>query len=150
MTTAKDYEQLPDHEAAQLARESAAELSRLLNKKPNADRASVKLDDHDLILPRQAILLLRDLLADMAQGNAVSVVPRHAQITTQQAANILNVSRPHLIKLLDKGELAFTKVGTHRRIQFGDIMAYRDKLKRRSSEAMDELARIAQENNMGY
>ena len=150
MTTAKDYHELPNSEVAQLARASAAELSRLLNEKPHSDRAIVKMDGHDSILPRQALSLLRDLLTDMAQGNAVTIVPMHAEMTTQQAADILNVSRPHLVKLLESGQLTFTKVGTHRRIRFEDLMAYKQKLKQKSADAMDELAKQAQDNNMGY
>lgn len=150
METSKDYQELPDEEAVQLARASAAELSSLLSEKPDVDRASVKMDGHDLILPRQAITLLRDLLADMAQGNAVTIVPTHAEMTTQQAADILNVSRPFLIKLLERGELAFTKVGTHRRIRFEDLMKFKQALKQRSQDAMDELVAQAQENDMGY
>ena len=150
MMIEREHEQLPDHETVRLARVGAAELGRLLNKLPEADRAHVKLDGQDLILPRQALILLRDLLADMAQGNAVAIVPLHAEMTTQQAADILNVSRPYLITLLEKGELRFTRVGTHRRIQFKDLMAYKDKIKEQSSNAMDELVKIAQENNLGY
>ena len=150
MSTLKNHEQLPDFESTQLARASAAELSKLLNEKPEADRAAIKLDDHDLILPRQALILLRDLLTDMAQGNAVTVVPMHAEMTTQQAADILNVSRPYLVKLLETGTLGFTRVGTHRRIRFEELMAYKQKLKEQSSRAMDELAKQAQENDMGY
>lgn len=66
---------------------------------PKAERAHVRLDGHELILPRQALALVRDLLAEMAQGNAVTIVPTHAELTTQEAANILNVSRPYLVKL---------------------------------------------------
>ena len=150
MMIERGHEQLPDHETVRLARAGAAELGRLLNKLPETDRAHVKLDGQDLILPRQALILLRDLLADMAQGNAVAIVPLHAEMTTQQAADILNVSRPYLITLLEKGELRFTRVGTHRRIQFKDLMAYKDKIKEQSSNAMDELVRIAQESNLGY
>ena len=150
MMIEREHEQLPDHETVRLARAGAAELGRLLNKLPETDRAHVKLDGQDLLLPRQALILLRDLLADMAQGNAVAIVPLHAEMTTQQAADILNVSRPYLITLLEKGELRYTKVGTHRRIQFKDLMAYKDKIKEQSSNAMDELVKIAQENNLGY
>ena len=150
MMIERGHEQLPDHETVRLARAGAAELGRLLNKLPETDRAHVKLDGQDLLLPRQALILLRDLLADMAQGNAVAIVPLHAEMTTQQAADILNVSRPYLITLLEKGELRFTRVGTHRRIQFKDLMAYKDKIKEQSSNAMDELVRIAQESNLGY
>jgi len=71
-------------------------------------------------------------------------------MTAQQAADILNVSRPYLIKLLESGELEFTEVGTHRRVKLGDLMAYREKIKRKSVGAMDALVGIAQENKMGY
>ena len=108
------------------------------------------MDGHDLILPRQALILLRDLLADMAQGNAVTVVPMHTEMTTQQAADILNVSRPYLVKLLERGELGFTRVGTHRRIRFEDLMAYKKNCREQSDRAMDELVRQAQEDNLGY
>ena len=150
MMTEREYKQLPDHETVRLARAGAAELGRLLNKLPETDRAHVKMDGQDLILPRQALILLRDLLADMAQGDAVAIVPLHAEMTTQQAADILNVSRPYLITLLEKGKLRFTRVGTHRRIQFKDLMAYKDKIRKQSSNAMDELVKIAQESNLGY
>ena len=150
MSTANEYERLPDSEATQLAKVSAMELSKLLDEKPESDRASIKMDGHDLILPRQALILLRDLLADMAQGNAVTVVPMHAEMTTQQAADILNVSRPHLVKLLEQGELGFTKVGTHRRIRFEDLMVYKKKYREQSDRAMDELVKQAQEDNLGY
>lgn len=150
MSTAKDYQELPNQEATQLARASAAELSRLLSEQPHADRTSVRMDGHDMILPRQAISLLRDVLADMAQGNAVTIVPMHAEMTTQQAADILNVSRPYLVKLLEQGELSFTKVGTHRRIRFEDLRKYKQKIKGQSAQAMDELVEQAQEHGMGY
>lgn len=150
MSKVNSNHELPDPEAVEMARTSAAELSRLLQEKPDSDRARVKMDGHDLILPRRSLVLLRDLLADMAQGNAVTVVPTHAEMTTQQAANFLNVSRPYLIKLLESGELKFTMVGTHRRIRFEDLMEYKRKIAKQSDEAMDELAKQAQENKMGY
>ncbi|HPQ25075.1 MAG TPA: helix-turn-helix domain-containing protein [Gammaproteobacteria bacterium] len=150
MATSQHPQSLPDIEASDLARISAGELSRLLSERPAADRAQVRLDGYDLILPRQALALLRDLLAEMAQGNAVTVVPTHAELTTQEAANILNVSRPHLVKLLEDGVIQFTKTGTHRRVRYQDLMAYKEQRDHESQEALDELADIAQENNMGY
>lgn len=150
MAASQQPRELPDSEAIALARESSSELSRLLKEKPNADRARIRLDGHDLILPRQAITLLRDLLAEMAQGNAVTVVPTHAELTTQQAANLLNVSRPHLVKLLEDGTLPFTKVGTHRRIRYEDLIAYKQERDRESRDALAELTRLAQENDLGY
>jgi len=117
---------LHDNESSSLAQTSAEELSRLLGKIPEAERVRVSLDGNDLILPRQALALLRDILIEMAQGNEVTIVPTHAELTTQEAANLLNVSRPHLVKLLEFGEISFTKAGTHRRIRYQDLMSYRD------------------------
>jgi excisionase family DNA binding protein len=117
---------------------------------PKAERARVQLDGNDLILPRQALALLRDLLVEMAQGNAVTIVPTHAELTTQEAANILNVSRPHLVKLLEEGIIRFSRTGTHRRIRYQDLMSYRDQRDQESRTALDELVYQAQENDMGY
>ncbi len=141
---------LPDTESSALARASAEELSRLLGQMPHTERAQVKLDGNNLILPRQALALLRDLLVEMAQGNAVTIVPTHAELTTQEAANLLNVSRPHLVKLLENGDIPFTKAGTHRRIRYQDLMAYREQRELESKSALDELNSQAQELNMGY
>lgn len=143
-------ETLPGSDEAGLARASAEELSRLLAQKPEADRARVQLDGHDLVLPRQALALLRDLLAEMAQGNAVTVVPMHAELTTQEAANILNVSRPYLVKLLEQGVIPYTRVGTHRRLRYQDVISYKKDLARRSEAALDDLTRQAQDQDMGY
>ena len=148
----RDYQRLPDDKAAKLARSSAAELSLLLDRIPVSKQSNVKIkiDGQDLILPVQALVLLQNLLDELARGNEVTIVHLHAELTTQQAADILNVSRPYLINLLERGELQFTKVGTHRRIRFNDLMAYKNVIKKRSSTAMDELVKIAQEANLGY
>lgn len=148
MNTARDMTSLPNTEDASLARVSAQELSALLAEMPHAERARVRLDGHDLILPRQALALLRDVLSEMAQGNAVTVVPTHAELTTQEAANILNVSRPYLIKLLEEGKIPHHKVNKHRRIRFDDLMAYKRQQDAQSAAALDELARQAQELDM--
>jgi excisionase family DNA binding protein len=98
-----------------------------------------------LVVPRGAVELLARILAHMAAGQGVSVVPSHAELTTQQAADLLNVSRPFLIGLLDAGEIEYRKVGKHRRIKAQSLMAYiaRDDQERR--EAADELTRLNQE-----
>jgi excisionase family DNA binding protein len=120
----------------------------LLAQMPKAERANIKLDGRDLILPRQALALLRDLLSEMAQGNAVTIVPMHAELTTQEAANILNVSRPYLIKLLDESKIPHHKINKHRRIRFDDLMAYKAQQAQLSAQALDELAQQAQELGM--
>ncbi|MFN2338884.1 MAG: excisionase family DNA-binding protein [Gammaproteobacteria bacterium] len=143
-------DRLPDAETTALARASATELSKLLARIPVADRARVQLDGTDLILPRDVLALLRDILTEMAQGNAVTIVPTHAVLTTQAAADILNVSRPHLIKLLEEERIPFARIGTHRRIRYQDVMAYKAERDRKSREAMEELAKQAQDLDMGY
>lgn len=150
MSAAIDSNKLPDAQATELARESSAALSRLLINTPDQDRARVQMDGQDIVLPRQAIELLRNILTEMAQGNAVSIMPLHAELTTQEAANILNVSRPHLVKLLEEGQIEYMKVGTHRRIRFQDLMAYKQRRDQESTAAMQELVDQAQELDMGY
>jgi len=141
---------LPDVQATTLARESSAALARLLQSHPTQDRARVRMDGEDLILPRHAIELLRSLLAEMAQGNAVTIMPIHAELTTQEAANLLNVSRPHLVKLLEDGRLPHTRVGTHRRIRLADLVAYQQQRDAACDAALQELVDQAQELGMGY
>ena len=105
---------------------------------------------HQVELPTSALRLLVDILAELADGNAVKVVPVHAELTTQEAADMLNVSRPHLVKLLEDGKLPFHRTGKHRRVRFADLMQYKDARNHASEEAMAELARQAQELEMGY
>jgi excisionase family DNA binding protein len=137
-------------ELTRLARASATELSQLLRQRPESDRAHIKLDGADLVLPRQSLVLLRDLLTEMAQGNAVTILPTHAEVTTQEAANILNVSRPHLVKLLEDGAIRFSRVGTHRRIRLQDLLAYKRQQEEATEAALQELADQAQDLDMGY
>jgi len=150
MSAADDRTFPPDPETAALARSSAEAMSRLLAREGGAERARVRLDDTDLVLPRQALSLLRDLLVEMAQGNAVTVVPTHAELTTQQAAELLNVSRPHVVKLLEEGAIPFHRVGTHRRIRYADLMAYKQEREERSRAALDALVEQGQDEDMGY
>lgn len=141
---------LHDVELSRLARASATELSQLLREQPESDRAHIKLDGADLVLPRQSLVLLRDLLTEMAQGNAVTILPTHAEVTTQEAANMLNVSRPHLVKLLEEGAIPFTRVGTHRRIRLQDLLDYKRQQEEISEAALQELTDQAQDLDMGY
>src|SRR6266550_4119325 len=96
-------------------------------------------------LPDDAAAMVRRLLEDYAAGRRPRVIPEEADVSTFQAADILNVSRPHVIKLLDEGAIPFRMVGTHRRIRLADVMVYKKAKDRDSDAAMDELVAQAQE-----
>jgi len=100
---------------------------------------------HQIELPTSALTLLMNILGELAAGNAVEVVPVHAELTTQEAANILNVSRPHMVKLLEEGHLPFHKTGRHRRVLFADLMKYKEQRETESMQAMQELTDLSQE-----
>lgn len=137
---------VPSDEDAKLATESSRILSR------RADRnLHIHLDDgQTLPLPRAIQELISHLLVEMSQGNAVTLIPIHAEMTTQEAADYLNVSRPYLVKMLERDEIPHHKVGTHRRIRFTELKAFKHKQIEARSKALDELASQAQELDMGY
>ena len=103
-----------------------------------------------LDIPLAALKLLRLILDEMARGNVITLTPIHAELTTQEAADLLNVSRPFLIKLVEEGTIAHRTVGRHRRIRFDDLMKYKERVDASRSEALDELVAQAQELDMGY
>ena len=145
--------QLPDAQEIAAAVESRRQLAAFLSSKPGTQRIEI-LDDeqhpHSVQLPAFALRLLDEILSELAMGNAVQVVPIHAELTTQEGADLLNVSRPHLVKLLDANVIPHSRVGRHRRVKFADLMAYKQRRAAESRQAMDELAAQAQELGMGY
>ena len=135
-----------------LARESSRRLIQLLS---NQDEYRIQVLEKDhatetLDIPASAMRLLAYILTEMAEGNSISLLPVHAELSTQQAADILNVSRPFLVQLLEKGEISFRRVGTHRRVRFGDLIAYKRKMVATRLEALDALAEQAQRLDMRY
>ena len=114
---------------------------------------SVQSNGHaeDLVpIPLPAFQLLTEILTEMAKGNAVTFIPIHAELTTQQAAKILNVSRPFLIGLIDSGKLHCNMVGRHRRIKFEDLINFKRGIDEERHRVLDELAAEAQELNPDY
>jgi excisionase family DNA binding protein len=103
-----------------------------------------------LELPPGAVAMLMDILNAMAAGRGVTVIPENAELTTVQAAEVLNVSRPFLIKLLDEGAIPHRKVGRHRRLRFEDVMSYKERIDRDREAVLDQLTAEAQANDMGY
>ena len=141
---------LPTDAEAHLARTSRRLLAACMGHGETA-RLRVIDGDQDIIeIPVSALRLLIDILAQMAEGNGVTIVPVHAELTTQQAADFLNVSRPYLVGLLEGKELPFHKVGTHRRVLFKDLLAYRERSRLDMNQALDQLAQQAQEHGLGY
>lgn len=144
----------PTPEDALLARDSSRRLARYLaGKSRKAFQVRIQPDDspeETISIPAAAFRLLNDILTQMAQGNAVSLIPIHAELTTQQAADILNVSRPFLIEQLEKNIIPHRKVGTHRRVLFKDLMAYKREMDCKRLEALEQLTVQAEELEMGY
>jgi len=137
------------------ARDSSRRLAPYLAKKkkvrvqvvPEGGKAG---EGESLPLPRPVLDLLFAILTEMAEGNAVTLIPIHAELTTQQAADLLNVSRPFLVELLENGEIPHRKVGTHRRILFRDLMEFKQRSEAERKKALDELVADAQDQDMGY
>ena len=107
-------------------------------------------ESDEVVLPARVVEVLRTVLEHLAQGNAVTVVPAHAEVTTQQAADLLNVSRPYLVQLLEEGRIPHRKVGPRRRIRLADLLSYMHRDEERRREALRELTREAQELGLGY
>ena len=144
----------PTVEATEIARSAIRALATIQRRVSAAPTVSLRPVDatskQTVTLPAEAFRLLVEIVNQMASGNAVGVIPMHAEVTTQQAADFLEVSRPYLISVLEAGKLPFRKVGTHRRVRMADLVSY----KRRDDDArrkvLDELAADAQENGLGY
>lgn len=137
-----------------MARSSINEVhktsKRVLNTKSKS--VAITIDDSKKVLeiPKKAVILLFTILDNMADGKSITLLPSDSEISTQHAADLLNVSRPHVVSLLNKGEIPYTKVGTHRRIQLNDILAYDKKLQKNRNSKLNFLAKQAQELNLGY
>ncbi|MFL4557248.1 helix-turn-helix domain-containing protein [Yersinia enterocolitica] len=139
---------LPGQEEIDIAIRSQKALAQHLVTKFETQKISIKDAQeiaHQIELPTSALRLLLSILGELATGNAVQVVPVQAELTTQEAANILNVSRPHFVKLLEDGVLPFHKTGRHRRVLFADLMKYKEQRYNESMQAMQELTDQSQE-----
>jgi len=138
----------PGDADAELANRAARRISDYLAAHPGTDPVSIKGElagDDTLVVPRTATVMLAQILALLASGQGVQLIPDAAELTTQQAADFLNVSRPYLIGLLEAGEIPFRMVGTHRRVRFEDLRDYRRRDDLKGRKAADELTQLSEE-----
>ncbi len=141
----------PTPHEQRVARESLFGFTTALAER-TSDSISIQIQvsQQSFTIPTKALELLSFILSSMAQGKAISLVPSDAELTTQQAADMLNVSRPHLVKLLEQGAIPFKKTGSHRRILLNDLLTYEAQHKANRKANLQFLAEQAQDLNLGY
>ncbi|NBC03768.1 MAG: excisionase family DNA-binding protein [Bacteroidetes bacterium] len=143
----------PTRKEQKAAKESKDILERISGKQKSSSETieiGIAGEAEPVKIPVSAFRFLNTIIEHMAQGKAITVNPVDAEITTQEAADLLNVSRPFIVKLLEEGEIPFHKVGSHRRIKLKDFLAYKSQYKKDQREALDELTKISQELGLDY
>jgi excisionase family DNA binding protein len=140
-----------EQEIARTSISTVHETSKIVVKNKSSF-VKIKIQENGDIfkIPKKAVLLLFEILDNMAQGKSFTLIPSDSEISTQQAADMLNVSRPHLVKLLEEGLIPFKKAGTHRRIELKHLIAYQQKTSENRKDKLDFLVKQAQELNLGY
>lgn len=143
---------VPPFEGDQLSQASRAyaQLAPVLESRKKASIRLTADGSSTVVVPREAFEFFVAALERLAAGQAVTLIPMTKELTTQQAADFLNVSRPFLIQLLEKGEIPFRKVGTHRRIKFGDVLRYRQEDDCKRADVAKELTRDAENLGLDY
>jgi len=141
----------PTAQDSAMARQSGQYLSRLARRdRPLIVRVKDADQERSIELPAGAVVLLMDILDAMAAGRGLTLIPENAELTTVQAAQLLNVSRPFLIGLLEAGAIPYRKVGKHRRVRMEDAITYKERTDREREAVLDKLVADAQEHDMGY
>ena len=128
----------------QLEAQSIKELERILSVK-DFQAKLVGANGEKITIPEPIYQVLLQVVHAMASGKAISIIPQQQELTTQQAAEFLNVSRPYLIKLLEQGEIPHIKVGSHRRVRFDDLMNYKQQRDVKRDQLLTELTQMSQE-----
>ena len=129
---------------------AATALRRLKNEETESDRLTIQFEHGPVTIPRMAFDAFVRILTELSQGHLVRVVPVHAELSTQQAAKLLNVSRPYVIKLLDEKKIPFKMVGNRRRIMLNDLVSYKRTEDAHRKKIFDELAEEAQKLGLDY
>ena len=144
---------VPTEDEARIAEQSSRQLAGARGKAHDFLSLSVRSDTGGAVtsipLPAPMFRLIQDILSNMAKGNAVTLVPLHAELTTQEAADLLNVSRPFVVQLIEAKQLPHRMVGTHRRVLFSDLMAYKRRIDAARLATLEELTALDQELGLG-
>ena len=151
--TMLNVQSLPTAEEVALAKLSSQKLSAVLETNGEIQDFNVVGKDgetHQVKMPASAVKLMIEVLTQLGQGNSVNITPIHAELTTQEAADILNMSRPTLIKLLDSGDIPHSRTGNRRKVAFVDVMNYKQDIDAKRLAALDELTALDQELGLGY
>ncbi|MCF1716676.1 helix-turn-helix domain-containing protein [Flavihumibacter sp. RY-1] len=129
-----------------VASESYGALASVIEQ-INSDQPEIEIEEtgEKIKIPLSAIKLLGEILKSMGQGKLISIVPVATEVTTQYAAEILGCSRPHLVKLLEEGKIAYTKVGKHRRIKFDDIINFKEQMKEQQKQNIIDIMNADEE-----
>jgi excisionase family DNA binding protein len=140
----------PSLREVELARTSSLLLAACLAHGGTAHLLVHNGDEEVIEIPISALRMLLDILSTMAEGKDVSIMRKDAELTTQMAADLLNVSRPYLVSLIEGGHIPFHKTGTHRRLKVSDVLAYKQRRDTESLAALEALTADAQELDMSY
>jgi len=130
--------------ASENERPALKKIEDVLNQEKRRPRL-IGPDGEEIELPLSVFQVLRQIIYHMMRGRAISVVPINKELTTQEAADILNVSRPYFVKLLEEGTIPFNVVGTHRRVRFDTLMEYKTHSEAEQDRKLDELTRLSEE-----
>jgi len=139
----------PSKEEQKVAMQSYHALSTVL-KKLNKANPEIEIEETSdkIRIPLNALRLLAKILKVTSQGKPISIIPIATEMTTQAAADLLGCSRPHLVKLLETGEIEYTKIGKHRRVKFEDIMSYKEKSKAKQQELLIKIMNADEESGL--
>lgn len=150
ITAPTDHVLSPDPSEQDELVELREQLGRIAARRGRPVARLVSPDGIEVEIPASAFAALQAVVRDMAQGHTITLIPHDKQLTTKEAADILNVSRPFLVKLLDRGDLPYHRVGTHRRLNVEDVLAYRELRAARRREKLRELTELSEQLEGGY
>lgn len=147
-TTADLIQAAPEEDSA--LKSLARQIESIYTRHESAHAQLLDEEGNAIAIPEAALHALRLITEKMTHGKRLALVDQDDELSTQQAADLLHVSRPHLVKLLDRGDIPFHKVGSHRRVKTAELFAYRARRDTSRHEKLDELARISEGLPGGY